>query len=52
MYEARLPLTPGKTGNLKVHFPDRENTGNLLKDIKNMFLHREFTSNTGKNLRV
>ena len=35
----------GKTGNLKVHFPDRENTGNLLK---NMFLHKEFTINTGK----
>ena len=29
-------------------FPDRENTGNLLKNIKNMFLHREFTTNTGK----
>ena len=29
-------------------FPDRENTGNLPKDIKNTFLHREFNSNTGK----
>ena len=29
-------------------FPDRENTGNLLKNIKNVFLHREFTTNTGK----
>ena len=42
----------GKTGNLKSIFPDRENTGNLLKNIKNMFLHREFTTNTGKILKV
>ena len=32
--------------------PDRENTANLQKDfIKNMFLHREFTSNTGEILK-
>ena len=29
-------------------FPDRENTGNLPKNI---ILHREFTSNTGKILK-
>ena len=38
----------GKRGIWKSIFPDRENTGNLLKNIKNMFLHREFTTNTGK----
>ena len=28
-------------------FQDRENTGNLPKNIKNMFLHGELVSNTG-----
>ena len=40
-----------KQGIWKSIFPDRENTGNLLKNIKNMFLHREFTTNT-ENLSV
>ena len=31
-------------------FQDRENTGNLAKNIKNMFLHGELVSNTGKGL--
>ena len=32
-------------------FPDRESTGNLSKNIKNLFLHREYTSSTGKILK-
>ena len=28
-------------------FPDRENKENWSKDIESMFLHRDFTSNTG-----
>ena len=40
----------GKIGNLTLHFPDKENTGNLPKTIKTMFLHREFTSNTNQIL--
>ena len=51
-WESKLPKQgchgTGKTGIWKSIFPDRENTGNLLKNIKNMFLHREFTTNTGK----
>ena len=47
-------LIQGTTGHRK----NREfespffQTGNLLKNIKNLFLHREFTTNTGKILRV
>ena len=48
----RVATAQGKQGIGKSIFPDRENTGNLLKNIKNMFLHREFTTNTGKILRV
>ena len=48
----RVATAQGKQGIWKSIFPDRENTGNLLKNIKNMFLHREFTTNTGKILRV
>ena len=48
----RVATAQGKQGIWKYIFPDRENTGNLLKNIKNMFLHREFTTNTGKMLRV
>ena len=44
----RVATAQGKQGIWKSIFPDRENTGNLLKNIKNMFLHREFTTNTGK----
>ena len=44
----RVATAQGKQGIWKSIFPDRENTGNLLKDIKNAFLHREFNSNTGK----
>ena len=50
--QARVATAQGKQGIWKSIFPDRENTGNLLKNIKNMFLHREFTTNTGKILRV
>ena len=39
----------GKTGNLKVRrFPDRENTGNLPKKIKNVFYTGNLTSTQGK----
>ena len=41
----------GKPGIWMFIFPDRENTGNLSKNIKNLFLHREFNSNTGKILK-
>ena len=41
----------GKQGIWFLLFPDRENTGNLPKNIKNMILHREFTFNTGKILK-
>ena len=44
----RVATAQGKQGIWKSIFPDRENTGNLLKNIKNMFLHREFTTNTRK----
>ena len=44
----RVATAQEKQGIWKSIFPDRENTGNLLKNIKNMFLHREFTTNTGK----
>ena len=47
----KVATAQGKQGIRKSIFPDRENTGNLLKNIKNMFLHREFTTNTGKILR-
>ena len=47
----RVATAQGKQGIWKSIFPDRENTGNLLKNIKNMFLHREFTTNT-ENLSV
>ena len=33
-------------------FPDRENTGNLPKNIKNMILHREFNSQHRENVEV
>ena len=42
----------GKTGNLEVHFPDRENTMNLPKDTKKIFLHREFNYQHRENLEV
>ena len=44
----RVATAQGKPGIWKSIFPDRENAGNLPKNIKNMFLHREFNSNTGK----
>ena len=34
-----LPRHRGKQGIWRSLFPDRENTGNLPKDIKNTFLH-------------
>ena len=34
----------GKQGIWMLIFADRENTGNLPKNIKNMILHREFNS--------
>ena len=42
----------GKTGNLKVHFSRQGKHRKFAKNIKKMFLHREFTTNTGKFLRV
>ena len=48
----KVATTQGKQGIRKSIFPDMENTGNLLKNIKNMFLCREFTTNTGEILRV
>ena len=42
----RVATAQGKQGIWKSIFPDRENTRNLLKNIKNVFLHREFTTNT------
>ena len=48
----RVATAQGKQRIWKSVFPDRENTGNFLKNIKNMFLHREFTTNTGKILKV
>ena len=46
----RVATAQGKQGIWMFIFPDRENTGNLPKSIKNMILHREFASNTGKIL--
>ena len=37
-----------KTGNLGVHFSRRGKHREFAKNIKNMILHREFTSNRGK----
>ena len=44
--EVRVATAQGKQGIWFLLFPDRENTGNLPKNIKNMILHREFTFNT------
>ena len=44
----RVATAQGKQGIWKCIFPDRENTGNLPKNIKNMFYTGEFNSNTGK----
>ena len=41
----------GKPGIWMFIFPDRKNTGNFSKNIENLFLLREFTSNTGENLK-
>ena len=38
----------GKTGNLEVPFSRQGKHREFAKSIKNMFLHREFTNNTGK----
>ena len=46
----RVATAQGKQGIWMFIFQDRENTGNLPKNIKNMILHREFASNTGKIL--
>ena len=50
-YIFRVATAQEKRGIWKSLFSDRENTGNLFKNIKNMFLHREFTTNK-ENLRV
>ena len=42
----------GKRGIWKYIFPDRENKEFAKKNIKNMFLPREFATNTGKNLKL
>ena len=47
----RVATAQGKQGIWFLLFPDRKNTGNLPKNIKNMILHREFTFNTGKILK-
>ena len=47
----RVATAQGKQGIWFLLFPDRENTGNLPKNIKYMILHREFTFNTGKILK-
>ena len=46
-----MATAQGKQGIWFLLFPDRENTGNLPKNIKSMILHREFTFNTGKILK-
>ena len=45
-------MAQGKQGIWKSIFADRENTGNLPKNIKTTFLHREFNSQHRKNLEV
>ena len=47
----RVATAQGKQGIYMFIFPDRENTGNLPKNIKNMILHREIASYTGKILK-
>ena len=42
----------GKQEIWKSIFPDRENTGNLLKIYLKYVLHRKFTTNTGNILRI
>ena len=48
----RVATAQGKQDIWKSIFTDREDTGNFAKNIKNMFLHRKFTTNIGKGLRV
>ena len=47
-----MATAQGKQGIWMFIFSDRENTGNLPNNIKNMILRREFTSNTGKILKL
>ena len=47
----RVATAQGKPGIGMLLFPDRENTGNLSKNIKKSFLHGEFISSTGKILK-
>ena len=41
-----------ETGNLEVHFSRQGKHREFAKNIKYMFLHREFTTHTGKNLEL
>ena len=44
----RVATVQGKQGIWKSIFPDRENTGNLPKSIKNMFYTGNLTPTQGK----
>ena len=46
----RVATTQGKQGIWFLLFPDRENTGNLVLTFSRQGKHREFGSDTGKNL--
>ena len=56
-YKHRVATAEGKQGIRKCIFPDRENTGNLLKNIKNIYVftqgiyhqHRENSKELKKN---
>ena len=44
----KITTAQGKHGFWMFIFPDRKNTGNLHKNIKNLFVHGKFTSNLGE----
>ena len=48
----RVARARGKQEIWMFIFADRENTGNLPKKIKNLFLHWKFTSSTRKVFQV
>ena len=45
-------MTQGEQEFWKFILPDKENMGNLPKTIKNRFLHRTFTCNTGSPVQI
>ena len=50
LYSGRVAIARGyrgKQGIWMLIFSDRENIGNLPKNIRNMILHREVNCNTG-----